>query len=504
MGREASPPAAEVLAFGDPAARWVLAATVLGSGLAFLDATVVNIALPAIGRDLGADVTGLTWTVNAYTLTLAACVLVGGSLGDRFGRRRVFLIGVAWFGAASVACAMATGVPVLVVARALQGVGAALLTPGALAILRTTFREADRSRAIGVWSGLAGLTGAVGPFLGGWLLGVGSWRWIFLINVPIVLGVLAIGARFVPESRDARAPEHIDALGAALAVLGLGAVTYGLSVWPVEGGGSAVVLAALGLGVVTLVGFVAWERTTSVPMLPLRLFSAPRFAVANLVTFLVYAGLGGVFFWLVVALQVVAGWTPLAAGLSLLPITGLMLVFSPSAGVLGDKLGPRIPMTAGPLLGAVGVALLARVGPETSSWPEVVLPVTVLGVGLTLTVTPLTSTALGAVPDEHAGLASGVNNAVARTGGLVIVAALPTLTGLGAEGFGDAGVLAPAFRIAMLVCAALLAVGGIVAALFLRPPRRAPEEESVCPRYHCAIAQPPVAVAEDRSGRPSG
>lgn len=498
-----APPRVEVrLRYGEPAGRWVLAATVLGSSLAFLDATVVNIALPAIGRDLGAGVAGLTWTVNAYTLTLAAFVLVGGSLGDRLGRRRVFLVGVAWFGVASLACAVATGIGMLVAFRALQGVGAALLTPGALAILQSSFRAEDRSRAIGSWSGLAGIAGAVGPFLGGWLVEVGSWRWIFFLNVPVVLAVLGIAARHVPESRDVTSPGRLDLLGAGLAAIGLGAVTYGLSVWPERGVGSAAVQVPLGLGLLALVGFVARERTAAHPMLPLGIFAAPRFGATNLVTFLVYAALGGVFFWLVVTLQVVAGWDPLTAGLSLLPVTLLMLLFSPRAGLLGDRLGPRIPMTVGPLVAAAGVARLARVGPGASYAADVLVPVALLGAGLTLTVTPLTATVLGAVEEERAGLASGVNNAVARTGGLLVIAVLPAVTGLGGGGFGEPAALAPAFRSAMFVCAALLALGGVVAAVAVRPVRpvaavTAPAgvaEEPACPARHCAVDGPPLAV----------
>ena len=476
------------LRYDEPAGRWVLAATVLGSSVAFLDATVVNIALPAIAGDLDAGVTGLTWTVNAYTLTLAAFVLVGGSLGDRFGRRRVFAVGVAWFGVTSLVCALATSVGMLVAFRALQGVGAALLTPGALAILQASFRPEDRSRAIGAWSGLAGLTGAVGPLLGGWLVDVGSWRWIFFINVPVVLAVLAITARHVPESRDARAAGSLDLTGAGLAALGLGSLTYGLSVWSERGVGSPHVQVGLGLGLVALAGFVARERSAREPMLPLDVFSAPRFSATNLVTFLVYAALGGVFFWLVVALQVVSGWSPLAAGLSLLPVTVLMLLFSPRAGAIGDRLGPRIPMTVGPLVSAVGVALLARVGSAPSPFADVLVPVTVLGAGLTLTVTPLTATVLAAVEEDRAGLASGVNNAVARTGGLLLVAVLPAVTGLGTGGFGDPASLAPAYRTAMVVCAALLVAGGLVAAVGLRPSLACHSSA----RRHCAVDAPPL------------
>lgn len=498
MTGDAPPRVATALAYGEPAARWVLAATVLGSSLAFLDATVVNIALPAIGRDLGAGVAGLTWTVNAYTLTLAAFVLVGGSLGDRFGRRRVFLVGVAWFGAASLACAVATGVGGLVAFRALQGVGAALLTPGALAIIQATFRPEDRSRAIGAWSGLAGITGAVGPFLGGWLVGVGSWRWIFLINLPVVVAVLAIAARHVPESRDAEASGRIDLTGATLAAVGLGSLTYGLSVWPAQGPGSAAVQIGIGVSLVALLAFVVRERTAADPMLPLGIFAVPLFGVVNLVTFLVYAALGGVFFWLVVTLQVVAGWSALEAGLSLLPVTLLMMALSARAGVIGDRFGPRLPMTVGPLLAATGVAALARVGPDASPLYDVVVPVSVLGLGLALTVTPLTSTALGSVPEAQAGLASGVNNAVARTGGLLLVAVLPALTGIGEEGLGDPTVMQPAFRTAMITCAALLVLGGVLSGLFIRRPRAAgpgAEPPATCPSHHCAVDATPMGVA---------
>ena len=492
------------LRLDEPAGRWVLAATVLGSAVAFLDATVVNIALPAIGRDLGASTTGLTWTVNAYALTLAALVLVGGSLGDRLGRRRVFAVGVAAFGATSLACALAPTLEVLVAGRALQGVAAALLTPGALALLRATFRPEDRSRAIGAWSGLAGTAGAVGPLLGGWLVDVASWRWIFLINVPVVVVVLALTARHVPESRPpaSAAAEPLDLGGAALAAVGLGALTFGLSSWA-EGGGPRLPLAAVVVGLLGLAAFLAWEATRAHPMMPLDLFRARRFSATNLVTFLVYAALGGVFFWLGVTLQVVAGRSALEAGTSLLPVTVLMLLLSPRAGALGDRLGPRVPMTVGPLVAAVGVALLARIGPDPSYVVDVLLPVTLLGAGLTLTVTPLTATALDAVDEARTGLASGVNNAVARTGGLLLVAALPALVGLGADGFADPVALEAAHRTAMLVCAGALALGGLVAALTLggspggSPGRSRGRDDAAGRRRHCAVDAAPVGLGDD-------
>ena len=487
----------ELLGYDEPAGRWVLAATVLGSSIAFLDATVVNIALPAIGSDLGGGVAGLTWTVNAYTLTLAALVLVGGSLGDRFGRRRVFMVGAAWFGVASLACAVASDIAMLVAFRALQGVGAALLTPGSLAILQAAFRAEDRSRAIGAWSGLAGITGALGPFLGGWLVEAASWRWIFFLNVPVVIAVLLISARHVPESRDHTASGRIDFLGAGLAAVGLGALSVGLSSWSELGPGALEVQAGVGVGLVALAGFVAYERVAANPMLPPGIFASALFRATNAVTFLVYAALGGVFFWFVVTLQVVAGWAPLMAGVSLLPVTVLMLLFSPRAGRLGDRFGARLPMTLGPLVAATGVALMSRVRPD-AGYLDVVAPVTLLAVGLTLTVTPLTTTVLGAVAGDHAGLASGVNNAVARTGGLLLITVLPALAGLGPGGFADAAGLEAAFGPAMVICASLLAGAGVLAAWSLRAegPPRTTSRPSRDARRHCALDAPPTAAEE--------
>lgn len=489
-------PQSQPLRYGEPAARWVLAATVLGSAVAFLDATVVNIALPAIDQQLSAGVAGLTWTVNAYNLTLAAFVLIGGSLGDRYGRRRVFMVGVAWFGLTSLACALATNIEMLVVFRALQGIGAALLTPVALAILQATFRAEDRARAIGAWSGLAGLTGAVGPLLGGWLIELGSWRWIFLINVPIVLAVLAIARRHVPETRPVAAGGRLDLGGAGLAALALGLTTYTLTVSSEQESLWPTVIVGLGLGGLTLAGFLYRERKAVNPLLPLDIFRVPRFGATNAATFLVYAALGAVFFWLVLALQVVSGWSPLAAGLALLPVTVLMLLFSPAAGLASNRWGPRIPMTLGPLVAAGGVALLGRMGSEPAIVTGVLLPVALLGAGLTLTVTPLTATVLGAVEEDRAGLASGVNNAVARTGGLVLVAALPAVTGLGAEGFSDPSALAPAFTIAMMICAAVLVLAGVGAGMSIRPPAGPPSPEPTCPRRHCAVDATPLGVSE--------
>ena len=493
-------PAAVRLRYGEPAGRWVLLATVLGSGMAFLDATVVTIALPAIGEDLGAGAAGLQWVVNAYTLTLAAFILLGGSLGDRFGRRRVFLIGVICFAAASALCGLAPNIGTLVVARGLQGVGGALLTPGSLAILQASFMAEDRSKAIGAWSGLAGVTGAIGPFLGGWLVEVASWRLVFLINLPVALVVVVVTLRHVPESADPNAVHRIDVTGTVLAALGLGALTYGLTAWTQRELTDPTVFVPLALAVAALAGFIAVERTVAAPMLPLELFRSRTFSAVNGVTFLIYAALGGVFFFVVVQLQVVSGFSPIAAGLSLLPITLLMLALSARAGALSSRIGPRLPMTVGPLVSAVALVGLSRVGFQAVYWSDVLPYVVVLGLGLSLTVAPLTSTALAAVEERHAGLASGVNNAVARTAGLLAIAVLPLVSGLGAS-LTDPVTLAPAYRISMLVCAVLMAVGGL-AALVTVPSRY----EAITPigagevagppdtpiRFHCAVGAPPL------------
>jgi EmrB/QacA subfamily drug resistance transporter len=500
----AAPPVG--LAYGESAARWVLAATVLGSSLTFVDATVVNIAMPTIGKDLDAGLSGLTWTVNAYTLTLACLILLGGSFGDRFGRRRVFTVGVLWFAVASMLCGLALNVGMLIASRALQGVGGALLTPGSLAILQASFRPSDRARAIGAWSGLGGIAGAAGPFIGGWLIGVGSWRWIFLINVPVALAVVLIARRHVPESRDPAASQHTDVAGAGLVAVGLAALTFGLIAWPKEGFGVPSVWASLMAGVIAIGGFFAREATTREPMLPLGIFASRVFSATNAVTFAVYAALGGIFFWLVLALQVVVGYTPLKAGVSLLPVTLIMLAFSARAGSLSQRIGPRIPMTAGPILAAVGVVGLTRIGPAPSYVLDVLVPVSVFGCGLSLTVAPLTATALGSVPASHAGLASGVNNAVARVAGLLALAVLPLVVGLSGQSYTDPAVLEPAFRTVMWVCVGLLIIGGALSAVFVRAPRISPiptparsASQGQLPRRYCPVDGPPLAASTNRN-----
>ncbi|HEU0104279.1 MAG TPA: MFS transporter [Mycobacteriales bacterium] len=454
------------LRLSSAAGRWVLLATVLGSGMAMLDATVVNIALPALGRDLGTGFAGLQWTVSGYTLTLASLILLGGSLGDRYGRRRVFVVGTVWFAVASLLCALAPTAPLLVAARALQGVGGALLTPGSLALIFSTFAEQDRGRAVGAWSGLSGIAGALGPFVGGTLVDI-SWRLVFLINLPLAGVVVVVALRHLPESRDEHSHPHLDLAGAGLAAVGLGGTTYAL-VGLGEDGGSGPVLAAGAAGLAGLAAFVLVERRSRHPMLPVEIFADRDFTASNLVTFAVYGALSGMFFLLVVHLQVVAGFSPLEAGAALLPVTLCMLLLSARGGALAARIGPRLPMALGPVVCAGGALLLRQVGPA-ASFAHDVLPGTVLfGLGLSLTVAPLTTTVLAAALGR-AGIASGVNNAVARAAGLLAVAVLPLLAGITGDDYRDPGAFQSGFRTAMVLCAGLLVLGGLLAAATIRP-----------------------------------
>lgn len=503
---EAARPAAAIR-LGQPAGRWVILATVLGSSIALLDATVVNVALPTIGLHLHASLGGLQWTVNAYTLTLAGLILLGGSLGDRMGRRKIFLVGVAWFALASALCGLAPNIDVLIGARALQGIGGALLTPGSLAIIQASFAADDRPRAVGAWSGLGGVAGAAGPLLGGWIVAAVGWRWVFLINLPVAAVVIAVTLRHVPETRDPSAHGKFDIAGAALAALALAGVSYALTEAPARGARAQVTIAAV-LGVAAFVAFVATERRRGrspgdvPPMLPLDVFASRQFTIVNIVTFLVYGALGSVFFLLVLQLQVACHFSPLKAGTALLPATLLMLGLSSRAGGLAQKTGPRWLMAGGTLTCAAGLLLMTRIGVHPGYFADVFPAVCVFGLGLSLTVAPLTATMLASADARHAGVASGVNNAVARSAGLLAVAGLPAAVGLSTAGHGSATTFSSGFHKAMLLCAGLLAAGAALSALLidndvLKPEQDRPVPEPQC-RTNCPISAPPFEPGRQR------
>lgn len=401
---------------------WVLAAAIVGSSMAFIDGTVVNVALPAIQADLHATAFQAQWVVESYALLLAALLLVGGALGDLYGRRRIFAIGVGIFALSSVGCALAGSVQQLIAARAVQGVGGALLVPGSLALISAAFPEKERGKAIGTWSGFSGITAAIGPVLGGFLVDHFSWTWAFLINVPMALLVLWIAWRHVPESRGASAGGGLDVWGALLATAGLGGIVYAFIEAPTQHWSSPAVLAALAIGVLGSVGFVVVERKVRVPMLPLGLLRIGNFGGANLLTLLLYAALGGALYFLPLNLIQVQGYSATVAGAALLPFIFIMFALSGWAGQLVDRFGPRMPLVVGPSIAAVGFALFALPGVGASYWSGFLPAVVVLGFGMTVTIAPLTTTVMNAVGPDLAGVASGVNNAVSRAAAVLAIA----------------------------------------------------------------------------------
>lgn len=483
--------------WGTAASRGVLATTILGSGMAMLDGTVVNIALPRIGDELDASVAGLQWILDGYLLALASLILVSGALGDRFGRRRVFLIGVVWFGAASVLCGLAQTTEMLVAARVLQGVGGALLTPGSLAILQSVFHREDRARAIGAWSGLGGIAAAAGPLIGGLLVQVWSWRLAFLINVPVAAYCVWMALRFVPETRDEESAGPIDLFGSALGALGLAGITAALVEAPVRGLDWLVLSAGI-VGFAALAAFVQRQRRGHDPLVPPALFADRTFVIANGLTLAVYAALGGVFMLMGLQLQISLGYSPLAAGVAGVPITIVMLLLSARFGALASKHGPRWFLVVGPMVIAAATLLLMRVAPGSSYLGAVLPAVTLFGFGLAIVVAPVTATVLAAAPDRYAGVASGVNNAIARTGGLLAVAVLPAAAGLTGAAYADPVALTSGWRTALLICAGLTVVGGLLA-LGVRGNVLAVEEHAPeCPHpgdcMSCSVDAPPTHI----------
>ena len=493
---------------------WVLVATILGSSLSFIDGTVVNVALPTIQRELGATAADVQWVIEAYALFLAALILVGGALGDRLGRRRVFSAGIILFTSASVVCGLAPNILVLVLARAVQGVGGALLVPGSLAIISASFAAERRGRAIGTWSAFTTITTALGPVLGGWLVQSASWRWVFFINVPLAAITLAVTFRAVPETRDPDATGPLDWLGATLATLGLGGLTFGLIQASAEGFGAPQVWLALLVGVAALVAFVLVEQRAAEPMMPLVLFRSKTFSGANLLTLLLYGALGGALYFLPFNLQQVQGYSPAAAGAAFLPFTVIVFSLSRWAGGLVPRYGPKRPLIIGPIIVALGFVLFTLPGVGGSYWLTFFPAVVVMSLGMALVIAPLTTAVMGAVPSTHSGTASGINNAVSRCAGLIAIAVLNIVVvlvfsahydggiaalhlpstaqaALAAQRTRLAGVQIPAglsatqysavrgaidmsfvagFRVAMLIAAALAAASAVAAGLLIEGP----------------------------------
>lgn len=437
--------------------RLVLIACVLGSSIVFVDGSVVNVALPAIQRELGGGLTLQQWVVDAYLLTLGSLVLVGGSLGDIFGARRVFMLGIAAFGITSVLCAVAPDGTTLVLARGLQGMAGAILTPAGLAVITTTFRGEERGAAIGSWTAWTGVAFVIGPLVGGWLVTNGSWRWVFLINVPIAIATLSLVAYAVPRRETGNERARIDVVGGMLCVLGLGGPVFALIEEPRRGWNDPLILGTFFGGLVLVIAFVLWEQRHPQPMLPLRLFSRRNFSFANLETLAVYAALSTLTFFLVLFLQQLAGYSPLKSGVTLVPITIVMFLLSPRIGRLSMRHGPRLFMGLGPIVAAVGLLGFVRLKPGFDYWTELLPPLLLFSFGLSMIVAPLTSTVLANAGERDAGIASGVNNAVARVAGLLGIA----VVGAAVAGANNKLDLS-GYRMSMAITAALIGAGGVI------------------------------------------
>jgi len=428
---------------------------------------VINVALPSIQRDLGGGLTAQQWLVDAYLLTLGSLILVGGSLGDLYGERRIFALGVGGFGGASLLCALAPSSNLLIAARGVQGIAGALLTPSSLALIVSTFEGEERGAAIGTWTAWSGISAVLGPLVGGWLLNVASWRWIFLINIPLVAVTLALVLMVVPRREAGSDHVRVDFVGAVLCVLGLGGTVFAFIEQPRLGWGDPAIVGSLAGGVVMFALFLVWEARAQHPMLPLRLFRSRNFSVTNVETLLVYAGLSTLFFFLVLFLQQLAGYSPLQSGLALMPATIVMFGLSPYVGRLSMRIGPRVFMSVGPILAGIGLLPLARMSGGVSYWTDVLPGVLLFSLGLALTVAPLTSTVLAEAGPSDAGIASGVNNAVARVAGLLGIA----LVGLAVANRANR-LDAHGFHVAMVITAALVAAGGVIGAIGIRNPGR--------------------------------
>ena len=511
-----------------PAARaktLVLVAAILGTTVVTVDSTVVNVALPSISEDLGGGLAGQQWTSNAYLVTLGSLLLIGGSLGDIFGERRVFALGVVGFGATSLACALAPTIETLVLARALQGVAGAALTPAALAVIVANFAPDERGKAVGAWTAWGGIGTVLGPLIGGQLVDSASWRWIFAINIPIVIVTLILILRVVPEGRERDPDARVDVVGAALCAFGLAGMTFGLIEQPLHGWGDPMVALPIAAGALLFVLFIVWEAKTPHAMLPLGLFKRHNFALGNVETFAMYGGLGLVFFFLVLFLQQVAGFSALEAGTASVPVTLVMFLLSTRFGALADRYGPRLFMGAGPLIAAAGMAWLLRLNADVEYLVDLLPGLLLFALGLSMTVAPLTATVLADADDSNAGIASGVNNAIARVAGLVAIAAVGAVVAasfgsrlddeLGSQVAASPKVAAAverakakplaavevqgvpedvqasvreagqdasvgAFRVGMAIATALVALGGLLGLLGIRNPQRRVEARE-CP-----------------------
>jgi EmrB/QacA subfamily drug resistance transporter len=461
--------------------RLTLLAAILGSAVATIDGTIVNVALPAIERDLGGGLSAQQWISNAYLLALGSLILIGGSLGDIYGERRVFSIGVAAFGVLSLVCAVAPTIGVLIVARGLQGAAGALVTPSSLAIIVMAFGPKERGAAIGSWTAWGAIASVAGPLAGGVIIDQVSWRWIFALNVPLVLVALALILRAVPKTERVRG-RHVDVRGAALCVLGLGGFVFALIEQPHYGWASPAIFVPLIGGVISFAAFIAYERHTAEPMLELELFTHRNFAVGNAETLCMYAGLAILFFFLAVFLQEAAGYSALEAGLTTLPVTLVTFVLSKRFGALADRLGPRLFMGGGPLVSAAGILLMLRVDTHPSYWSDLLPGLLVFALGLSMTVAPLTATVLADADERDAGIASAVNNAVARVAGLIGVSVIGVVVAgsLVGDTFAANSESVRAFHMALGICAGLVAAGGIAGALGIVNPKR-PVEAARCP-----------------------